>query len=206
MSLISMRPTFRLRLAGDLKFVQQRLQESLAHPAWKDRGQIFGDYAEFHVAEDEQRYWSPHLAIHLEPVDHQLQIQYRQTDGARLAEAEGQDRGASDPRAGDSNTEVGGTMLVGRFAPRQNVWMLVWIVYLAMAFLIFFALVYASVQYWMNTTPWAISVGLAGIVCILGLHMVSMVGQSWSSDQMHELRARLDELLLETGLEPIDAA
>lgn len=205
MSLISMRPTFRLQLAGDLKSVQQRLQEILKHPTWKDRGQIFGDYAEFHVAENEQRYWSPHLAIHLEPLDHQQQIQYRHTDGAQLAEAEGDDLAAKDSRVVDSSSSAQRTMLVGRFAPRQNVWMLVWIVYLAMAFIVFFALVYAYVQYWMNATPWAISVGMAGIACILGLHLVSMIGQSWSSDQMHELRARLDDLLRETGLEPIDA-
>jgi hypothetical protein len=205
MSLMAMRPTFRLQLRGELNVVQQRLYEVLKRPTWKDRGQIFGDYAEFHVSEAEQRYWSPHLAIHLEPLNPERQIEYRHTDGAKLASAEG--NLAARNAAADELAETGtaNTLLVGRFAPRQNVWMLVWIVYLAMGFIVFFALVYAGVQYWMNATPWALSVGLGAVVCILTLHLVSMIGQGWSSDQMHELRARLDELLRETGLELSEA-
>lgn len=206
MSLMAMRPTFRVQLPAELNVVQSRLHEVLKQPNWKDRGQIFGDYAEFHIAESEQRYWSPHLAIHLEPVNHEQQIQYRHTDGAELANTAGTNPsgrdGSSRAVAMDS---ASGTLVVGRFAPRQNVWMLVWIVYLAMAFVLFFALVYASVQLWMNSTPWALSIGLAAIACILGLHLVSKIGQGWSNDQMLELRQRLDELLRDTGLEPSDS-
>jgi hypothetical protein len=228
MSMIQLRPTFRLQLRGELHVVQGRLTAALKQPIWKDRGQIFGDYAEFHVAETEQRYWSPHLAIHLEPLDREHQIQYRHTDGAELAnaaEAESANRTTADRTPADRTaaqemmaeslrvraTSVhvpdsdARTLLVGRFAPRQNVWMLIWIVYLAMAFIVFFAGVYASVQYWMNATPWALGIGLGAVSCIVTLHLVSMIGQSWSSDQMHELRQRLAQLLQETGQEPIDA-
>ncbi|MDP1561854.1 MAG: hypothetical protein Q8M16_10790 [Pirellulaceae bacterium] len=206
MSLMAMRPTFRLQVSGELSAVQQRLHDVLKRPAWKDRGQIFGDYAEFHVPESEQRYWSPHLAIHLEPLNQEQQIQYRHTDGAELASVEGTDPARS-AAANDAAAEVAAalTLLVGRFAPRQNVWMLVWIVYLAMGFIVFFALVYGGVQYWMNATPWALSVGLGAVACILSLHLVSMIGQGLSSDQMHELRERFDDLLRETGLEPSES-
>ncbi len=205
MSLMAMRPTFRLQLRGELNVVQQRLHEVLKRPTWKERGQIFGDYAEFHVSEAEQRYWSPHLAIHLEPLNPEQQIEYRHTDGAKLASAEGNLSARSAATNERAETGTANTLLVGRFAPRQNVWMLVWIVYLAMGFIVFFALVYAGVQYWMNATPWALSVGLVAVACILTLHLVSMIGQGLSSDQMHELRARLDELLRETGLELSEA-
>jgi hypothetical protein len=82
--------------------------------------------------------------------------------------------------------------------------MLVWIVYLAMGFIVFFALLYAGVQYWMNSTPWAMGVGMGAAACILALHFVSMIGQGWSGDQMQQLRTTLDDLLKESGLEPID--
>lgn len=114
----------------------------------------------------------------------------------------------TDPTRGSAANDVAvegasaQTLLVGRFAPRKNVWMLVWIVYLAMGFIVFFALVYGGVQYWMNATPWALSVGLGAVACILSLPLVSMIGQGWSSDQMQELRKRIDALLRETGLEP----
>jgi hypothetical protein len=133
----------------------------LEQAAWRNRGQLFGDYAEFHVAEQDVRYWSPHLAVHLEP--------------------EGDQR----------------SWLLGRFAPRQNVWMLVWIVYLAMTFVVFFAGIGAGVQYWMGQVPWASAAGLVAVLLIVALHAISKTGQSWSNDQMVELRQRLDQLLAE---------
>jgi len=67
MSLVTMRPTFRLQLRADLMTVRQRMESVLQQASWRNRGQLFGDYAEFHVPDQEVRYWSPHLAVHLEP-------------------------------------------------------------------------------------------------------------------------------------------
>jgi hypothetical protein len=77
MSLVTMRPTFRLRLQGSFAEVQAKLETALRSPTWRDGSQCFGDYCEFHVPEDQQRYWSPHMAVHLEPLDEQDRIVYR---------------------------------------------------------------------------------------------------------------------------------
>jgi hypothetical protein len=222
MSLVTMRPIFRLHLAGDMAANQAKLEQVLRRPEWRALGQMFGDYIEFHVAEDQQRCWSPHLAVHLEPLDQHDRVQYRHTDGAQLAQlahqtnpanranpanggqleagranGEGHGNGA----AQDPSLATGHTLLLGRFAPRQNVWMLVWIVYLAMACVVFFAVLGAVVQQWLNQWPWAWAIAGAAVLIIVGLHLISQIGQRWSTDQMVELRSRLDNLLRESGVQ-----
>jgi len=78
--------------------------------------------------------------------------------------------------------------------------MLVWIVYLAMTFVVFFALIYGGVQFWLGQAPWALAAGLVAVGLIVVLHAISKAGQSWSSDQMLELRQRLDQLLAECDI------
>jgi hypothetical protein len=228
MSLVTMRPTFRLHLTGDMAANQARLEQVLQRPEWRAQGQMFGDYIEFHVAEDQQRYWSPHLAVHLEPLDQYDRVQYRHTDGAQLAQLAHQTNPAKEANpanggkaanggqleaggdngeggvngaASDSSLATGHTLLLGRFAPRQNVWMLVWIVYLAMACVVFFAVLGAVVQQWLNQWPWAWVIAVLAVLIIVALHVVSQIGQRWSTDQMLELRSRLDHLLRDSGVQ-----
>lgn len=205
MSLVTMRPTFRLRLQGSFAEVQAKLETALRSPTWREGSQCFGDYCEFHVPEDQQRYWSPHMAVHLEPLDEQDQIVYRgvlPTPGPEWQDGESP---AADTRAAFAASVAGGatTLLVGRFAPRQEVWMLVWIVYLALAFTAFFSAVYLVVQLWLGDPPLAATGIVLSLVGIGALHWVSRTGQNWSSDQMVDLRQRLDQVLESAELQVV---
>ncbi len=82
----------------------------------------------------------------------------------------------------------------GRLSPRQEIWTFVCVVYLALAFTGFFALMY-SVSLWaLGEFTW---MGVVPPLCVLGiglLYLISKVGQSWSSDQMQELLRDCDRL------------
>ena len=59
----------------------------------------------------------------------------------------------------------------------------------------FAAAIYAYVQWFMGSTPWAILVVPTGIAVILGLHVASLIGQNLSADQINLLRERFDRVL-----------
>lgn len=87
-------------------------------------------------------------------------------------------------------------LIHGRFAPRLEVWTLVWIVYLFMSFSTFFGLTLAYSQWMLNENPaWGIGIAVVGVVAINSLTAVAAIGQQWSADQMLELRERLESLL-----------
>ena len=87
------------------------------------------------------------------------------------------------------------TLIRGRFAPRLEVWTGVWVVYLAMAFTVFFGLALGYSQWQLGESAWGVWIALLGIVLIVALYVVAAAGQSWSQDQMQLLRARLEEIL-----------
>jgi uncharacterized membrane protein len=87
------------------------------------------------------------------------------------------------------------TVVVGRFAPRQNVWTLVWILYLFLAFTLFFSLIYAYAHWILRSSTWVTLLVPLSVVGILMLYVISQIGQSWSSDQMTSLRANWHELV-----------
>lgn len=90
--------------------------------------------------------------------------------------------------------------LMGRFAPRPNVWTLIWIFYLAFFCAIFFAGIFAGSQWLVGEFPWGLAIVAATAVLYGGLFTASRIGQSWCSDQMDLLRGRLDGILVEAGL------
>jgi hypothetical protein len=96
--------------------------------------------------------------------------------------------------------------LMGRFAPRPNVWTLVWILYLAFFCAIFFAAIFGGSQWLVGEFPWAWAIVLATIVPYAGLFLASQIGQSLCSDQMELLRGRLDGVLGEAGLQASEAS
>jgi hypothetical protein len=92
--------------------------------------------------------------------------------------------------------ELGEESLVnGRFAPRLEVWTFVWVVYLAMAFSVFFGLVVGYVQWFIGEPVWGLAVAGFGVLVIAVLHIVASVGQQCSADQMTVLRTRLEAIL-----------
>ncbi len=88
-----------------------------------------------------------------------------------------------------------GSQLFCRFSPRPEVWTMFMAIYLVTACLIFAASIWGYVQWFLGHTPWALTFIPIGIIGILALHLASLIGQGLSSDQMDQLRSRLDELL-----------
>jgi hypothetical protein len=91
-------------------------------------------------------------------------------------------------------------LLRGRFAPRPNLWTLIWIFYLAFFCSLFFAGIFAGSQWLVGEFPWGLAIVAATVCLYAGLFVASQIGQSLCSDQMDLLRGRLDEVLREAGL------
>jgi len=88
-----------------------------------------------------------------------------------------------------------GTRIYARFAPRQDVWTFVWVIYMALAFTAFFAIIYVYAVSLMKQSTWMSIVPILAIAGIAVLHVASRIGQQLSSDQMVKLRADCDLLL-----------
>lgn len=97
---------------------------------------------------------------------------------------------ADNQTAGDS-----GSHIKGRFAPRLDMWTLIWVLYLAMAFTSFFAFTLAYSQWAIGEATWWHWVGIVALVAILGIYAVAHIGQQLSADQMRWLKQRLEEIL-----------
>jgi hypothetical protein len=91
----------------------------------------------------------------------------------------------------------GETRIHGRFAPRQQVWTLVWVLYLAFVFTALFSLLFALSSMHAKDSEWRWIWVLcpASIAGIILLYLVSFIGQSWSSDQIQSLQSQWDRLI-----------
>ncbi len=92
------------------------------------------------------------------------------------------------------------TLVHGRFAPRVDIWTVVWIAYLVFIFTAFFGVVLGFSQWMLGEWAWGLVIGVCAILCWVSLYVVANVGQQWSSDQMEQLREKLESLLSEAGL------
>jgi hypothetical protein len=88
-----------------------------------------------------------------------------------------------------------GTRIYARFAPRQDVWTFVWVIYMALTFTAFFAMIYVYAVSLMKQSTWMSVVPILAIIGIAMLHIASRIGQQLSSDQMVTLRDNCDRLL-----------
>ncbi|GAB5403183.1 MAG: hypothetical protein Aurels2KO_14140 [Aureliella sp.] len=84
-------------------------------------------------------------------------------------------------------------LILGRFAPRVDVWTTIWIFYLLMAFTAFFGFTLAYSQWALGHSTWGIWIGVVPVILIALLHVVASIGQTWSDDQMQSLKAQLEE-------------
>ena len=85
-----------------------------------------------------------------------------------------------------------GTELYCRFSPRPEIWTCVMMTYMAAVFVMFVAAIYGYVQWFLGESPWSLLAIPVMLVVVVVLHVVSIVGQRLSDDQMQVLRLRLD--------------
>lgn len=65
--------------------------------------------------------------------------------------------------------------LMGRFAPRPNLWVLTWIFYLAFFCIIFFAGIFAGSQCLVGQFPWGLAVVIATAILYASLFIASQI-------------------------------
>ncbi len=99
------------------------------------------------------------------------------------------------------STRGDASLIRGRFAPRLEVWTFVWIVYLAMSFSVFYGLALAYSQWMLGETAWGWWIAAGGLLVIVSLYLCASIGQQWSSDQMTDLRRRLEGVLQSAGID-----
>ena len=107
------------------------------------------------------------------------------------------------PHLGLSFEEAGErTRVYGRFAPRNEVWTLIWVIYLLLAFSAFFAIMFELSSWSLGRSTWF---GIAAIILLIGIgivYTVSQIGQMWSSDQMLALKSNWQHVLDQVQLSP----
>lgn len=88
-----------------------------------------------------------------------------------------------------------GSQIFGRFSPRPEIWTMFMAVYAIVVIAMFAAAIFAYVQWFLAGHAWALVILPIGLCVIASLHAASLVGQSWSTDQMELLRNRLEDTL-----------
>jgi TM2 domain-containing membrane protein YozV len=93
------------------------------------------------------------------------------------------------------------SFILGRFAPRLEIWTFVWICYMTFAFSAFFGFILGFSQFMIGSNAWGTWIGVAALLLWGTLVIVAHVGQQLSSDQMHSLQAQLNEFLNQAQLQ-----
>lgn len=91
--------------------------------------------------------------------------------------------------------EAVGSSLYTRFAPRPGVWTFFVFLYGAVAFLTLFGGILGYVQAVSGEPAWGFWAVWLGIPALVGLHVVSYVGQRLAREQTEALQRRLDAIL-----------
>lgn len=98
------------------------------------------------------------------------------------------------------------TRVRGRFAPRNEVWTLIWVIYLMLAFSAFFASMFEFSSWMLGRTTWF---GIAAIIALVGIGVVyglSQIGQMLSGDQMLALKSDWQQVVDHMSAKQVDAS
>jgi hypothetical protein len=95
------------------------------------------------------------------------------------------------------------SILHGRFAPRLDVWTVIWIAYLFASFSAFFGAMLAISQWQVAEQAWGFWVMCGSLVILLAIYVVAHLGQQWSADQMQSLRDQLETIMLKAGIQSV---
>jgi hypothetical protein len=90
-----------------------------------------------------------------------------------------------------SATETG-SQLFARFSPRPEIWTMFIAIYFVVTILMLLAMIVGYVQWSLGYSPWSLAAIPIGTLMIVMLHLISMIGQGLSTDQMTLLRGRFD--------------
>lgn len=88
-----------------------------------------------------------------------------------------------------------GSQLFARFSPRPEIWTMFMALYFVIAVLMSLSLIVGLAQWQLGYSPWSLLTTPIGALLIGGLHAGSLMGQSWSVDQMELLRNDLDNAI-----------
>lgn len=88
-----------------------------------------------------------------------------------------------------------GTLIRGLFGPKPGVWTMFVFFYSAIGFLTMLGLIFGLSQLMLKMEPFGLYTVPVGAVILIGLLMISKIGQKLSYDQMSELRSFVDEAI-----------
>lgn len=80
-----------------------------------------------------------------------------------------------------------GASIKGRFSPNPSVWTGYMLGYIALATLLFFALIFGFSQWITNKPPTALQLGVIPVAIAIIMYWISLVGQKLAQEQMNEL-------------------
>ncbi|WP_405282764.1 hypothetical protein V3331_12675 [Gaopeijia maritima] len=93
----------------------------------------------------------------------------------------------------------GGTRLHGRFAPFPEVWTFFVFVYGIAWFLFVFGAALGYAQWASGTRHWGVWLAGAGALTVAAIHLASVLGQRWGTDQMADMKGRFDRIVEEVA-------
>jgi len=175
MQWLRLRPTFQFALRDSRQEAIERLAALYENDRQPDRFLMHGEYGELHLPREEHRLWSPHLSFYV----------------------------VEPPSSPDSHAT--GAWLPGRDAPRVEIWTIVWILYLVLAFTAFFGAILAYVQWLLGGSWFGLWLTLGALLAWASIYWIAFIGQQLSADQMRQLGEQLDQLLSQAGLERQEA-
>ncbi|QDV63427.1 hypothetical protein [Crateriforma conspicua] len=157
---LRMQPMFVQALPAEPDEAMRRIRRAIATEELAGQAVAAGHVVDFKIERAKRRFWSPHLSVHV----------------------------CADDSAGvDQATQ---SEAYCRFSPRPEIWTMFMAVYFSAGCFIFAAAIWGYVQWFMGDSPWALVVIPVCLLVIVGLHIASLIGQGFSTDQMHVLRSR----------------
>lgn len=91
--------------------------------------------------------------------------------------------------------ENGGTLIRGLYGPKPGVWTMFVFFYSSIGFLTLMALIFGLSQMMLKMDAYGLWLVLPGCMLMIGLFIISKIGQRLGRDQMQQLHGLLDESL-----------
>jgi len=173
-----LRPTFVWELDLPASAASRRLA-ALVGPGGGLEGRVLPGHAVLALPASQRRLSSPWLTIELRDLAR---------PGAPMPELWEAAADAHFAQDAASDRDPPRCQAVGRFSPKPSLWTLMMLSQIALATLVFFALMWAIAQVVLDEAPWALAFAAALGVLMLALVGLARVGQVLAQGQMERLR------------------